>query len=92
MHACSNRTFKIKKLTCLQVDVVITTPLRLTRLVRKKRIALDTVQHLVVDEADKLLELNQNPHTVSHLHQINKILESCTSPNLVSTLCPCMNV
>lgn len=68
-----------------QVDVLVTSPLRLTRLIRKQRISLSHISFLVLDEADKLLELKANPHTVSHVHQVDKIMAVCTNPSLV---CP----
>lgn len=62
---------------------MIASPLRLSRLTRKKRVKLETVKFLVLDEADKLLELKDNPHTVSHVHQVDKIMAACTNPDLV---------
>lgn len=70
----------------IQVDVVVTTPLRLGRLVRRKKIDLASVQHLVLDEADKLLELKDRRSTVSHVHQVDKIMGACTHPDLVREL------
>lgn len=67
----------------LQVDIVVTTPLRIGRLVQRKKIDLAPVQHLVLDEADKLLELKDTRSTVSNLHQVDKIMGACTHPGLV---------
>ena len=69
----------------VQVDVVLTTPLRLGRLVQRKKIDLASVQHLVLDEADKLLELKESRSTVSHLHQVDKIMGACTHPKMVQS-------
>jgi ATP-dependent RNA helicase DDX52/ROK1 len=37
-------------------DILITTPLRLVTAIKNESIKLDTVQHVVFDEADKLLD------------------------------------
>ena len=57
----------------------------LSHLLARKRISLDGVRFLVLDETDKLLEVNKNPHSVSHVHQMSKIMKACTHPDLVST-------
>ena len=66
----------------------MTTPLRLSRLVRRKKVDLQAVQYLVLDEADKLLELKSDPHTVSHVHQVDRIMGACSHPDLVRALLP----
>ena len=73
----------------VQVHVVLTTPLRLGRLVQRKKIDLASVQHLVLDEADKLLEVAGSRSTVSHLHQVDKIMGACTKPSLVQSFGLC---
>mmetsp|Transcript_39464 Transcript_39464/g.113433 ORF Transcript_39464/g.113433 Transcript_39464/m.113433 type:complete len:583 (-) Transcript_39464:164-1912(-) len=53
-----------------RLDVAIATPLRLAQMLREDRISLDSTQHLVLDEADKLLDLGFAP-------QIDEILSYC---------------
>jgi superfamily II DNA/RNA helicase len=65
------------------MEVVVSMPLSLSHLLQKKRVKLDSVRFLVLDETDKLLEVNKNPHSVSHVHQIDKIMAACTHPDLV---------
>jgi len=53
-----------------RLDVAVATPLRLAQMLREDRITLDATQHLVLDEADKLLDLGFAP-------QIDEILSFC---------------
>lgn len=53
-----------------RLDVAITTPLKLAGLLREKQITLNATRHLVLDEADKLLDLGFAP-------QIDEILSYC---------------
>merc|ERR1719356_1524031 len=53
-----------------RLDVAICTPLRLAQMLREDRISLDTTRHVVLDEADKLLDLGFAP-------QIDEILSYC---------------
>ena len=56
-------------------DVMVCTPLRLVSLLEKEVVSLHTVTSLVMDEADKLLELG-------FLSQVDTILASCTHTQL----------
>lgn len=56
-------------------DILITTPMRLVHLVRNRSVDLTHVQHLVLDEGDKLLEMG-------FLQQVDEILAACTHPKL----------
>lgn len=64
-----------------RLDVAIATPLRLAQMLRENVISLDTTKHLVLDEADKLLDLGFAP-------QIDEILSYCPKENgkLMQTL------
>ncbi|KFG47182.1 DEAD/DEAH box helicase domain-containing protein, partial [Toxoplasma gondii p89] len=42
-----------------RVDAVVTTPLRLVQFLRDGRVSLAQCRHIVLDEADKLLDLGQ---------------------------------
>lgn len=53
-----------------RLDVAVATPLRLAQMLREDRISLDSTQHVVLDEADKLLDLGFAP-------QIDEILSFC---------------
>eukprot|EP00928_Gymnodinium_smaydae_P090373 TRINITY_DN7418_c0_g3_i1.p1 TRINITY_DN7418_c0_g3~~TRINITY_DN7418_c0_g3_i1.p1 ORF type:complete len:603 (-),score=150.44 TRINITY_DN7418_c0_g3_i1:164-1972(-) len=53
-----------------RLDLVVSTPLRLAQMLREDRISLDATRHLVLDEADKLLDLGFAP-------QIDEILSYC---------------
>ena len=63
----------------LRCDILITTPLRLVHELQEDRIRLDRVESLVLDEADKLLELG-------FLEQIDEILVACTLGSLQKVL------
>ena len=69
----------------MQLEVVVSVPLALSHLLSRKRIGLDGVHFLVLDETDKLLEVNKDPRSVSHVHQMSKIMKACTHPDLVGT-------
>lgn len=59
-----------------RLDVAIATPLRLAQMLREDRISLDGMRHLVLDEADKLLDLGFAP-------QIDEILSFCPKDRAV---------
>lgn len=54
-------------------DVLICTPLRLIDLVKKEQVDLSKVEHLVIDEADKLFDHG-------FVEQTDEILSHCTLP------------
>jgi len=58
-----------------RVDFAVTTPLKLVQLLRDGKVTLDGVQYLVLDEADKLLDMGFSP-------QLDEILSHCTHPSL----------
>lgn len=60
-------------------DVLISTPLRLVGGIKDKIIDLSSVEHIVFDEADKLLD-------DGFLEQIDDILSACTNENLQKSL------
>ncbi|KAG6866249.1 hypothetical protein C0991_006836 [Blastosporella zonata] len=58
-----------------KVDIIISTPLRLVASLQSGRLDLNNVRHLVLDEADRMLDSEFFP-------QIEEILASCTHPNI----------
>ncbi|SPO30268.1 probable ROK1 - ATP-dependent RNA helicase [Ustilago trichophora] len=60
-------------------DILITTPLRLVHAVEKEEVDLSNVRHLVLDEADRLLE-------EGFLQQTDSILAACSHPHLRKAL------
>ncbi|KAH9964569.1 P-loop containing nucleoside triphosphate hydrolase protein [Russula dissimulans] len=58
-----------------KVDVVISTPLRLVSSLRSGHISLHNVRHLVLDEADRMLDQE-------FLDQVQEILAACTHENI----------
>ncbi|KAI8620321.1 P-loop containing nucleoside triphosphate hydrolase protein [Chytriomyces sp. MP71] len=60
-------------------DILVTTPLRLVHALDHDSIKLDKVRHLILDEADKLLELG-------FLAQMDSVFAACTSPHLQRSL------
>ncbi|KAK4056375.1 RNA-dependent ATPase rok1 [Microbotryomycetes sp. JL221] len=57
------------------VDMLISTPLRLIFAIKNGAVDVSDVEHLILDEADKLFELN-------FVEQTDEILTSCKHPNL----------
>ncbi|XP_015893193.2 DEAD-box ATP-dependent RNA helicase 57 isoform X2 [Ziziphus jujuba] len=62
-------------------DVLISTPLRLRLAVRKKKMDLSRVEYLVLDESDKLFELES-----LMIKQIDSIVKACTNPSIILSL------
>ncbi|KAI9592922.1 P-loop containing nucleoside triphosphate hydrolase protein [Syncephalis fuscata] len=60
-------------------DILISTPLRLVHAIQQEGMDLSHVKHLVLDEADKLLDLG-------FLEQMDEILAACTLPQLQKAL------
>ncbi|KAF5336926.1 hypothetical protein D9611_003439 [Ephemerocybe angulata] len=58
-----------------KVDIIISTPLRLVSSIQEGSLELENVRHLVLDEADRLLDSE-------FLEQIQEITAACTHPNL----------
>ncbi|KAG6885519.1 hypothetical protein C0993_000515 [Termitomyces sp. T159_Od127] len=58
-----------------KIDIIISTPLRLVASLQSGTIDLHNVRHLVLDEADRMLDFEFLP-------QIKEILASCTHPNI----------
>ncbi|KAL2613411.1 hypothetical protein R1flu_025103 [Riccia fluitans] len=63
----------------LPIDVLVSTPLRLAKLLKKKRISLSRVEFLVLDEADKLFEMG-------FVNQIDSIVDGCSNPKVIRAL------
>ncbi|WFD02852.1 RNA helicase [Malassezia obtusa] len=60
-------------------DILITTPLRLVHAIEHEELDLASVEYLVMDEADRLLEQG-------FLEQTDTILAACSNPNLRKAL------
>eukprot|EP00897_Mesotaenium_endlicherianum_P001348 jgi/Mesen1/1240/ME000129S00344 len=60
-------------------DVLISTPLRLNHLLAQGKIDLSRVEHLVLDESDKLFELG-------FVEQIDAVVAACARPGVVRGL------
>ncbi|KAL7750947.1 RNA-dependent ATPase rok1 [Sorochytrium milnesiophthora] len=60
-------------------DILISTPLRLVHAVKQGTVQLDKVEHLVLDEADKLLDLG-------FLEQVDEIIAACSLPRRQTSL------
>ncbi|KAJ2901835.1 RNA-dependent ATPase rok1, partial [Coemansia aciculifera] len=60
-------------------DILVTTPLRLVHAIQGGEADLSRVRHLVLDEADSLMDKG-------FLEQVDEILAACSSPNLQISL------
>ncbi|KAG5729796.1 ATP-dependent RNA helicase CHR1 [Termitomyces sp. T112] len=58
-----------------KVDIIVSTPLRLVASLQTGKLDLNNVRHLILDEADRMLDSEFFP-------QIEEILASCTHPNI----------
>jgi hypothetical protein len=67
----------------VQVDLLLATPLKLVRLLKKGRLQLSNVRFLVCDEVDKLLS------DQSMIKQVDTIIAACKHPKRVSRP-PCL--
>jgi ATP-dependent RNA helicase DDX52/ROK1 len=70
------KTADFSKLWC---DVLISTPMRLKRAIKAKKIDLSKVEYLVLDESDKLFEQ-------SLLKQIDCVVKACSNPSIIRSL------
>lgn len=88
-HLARGRKFRIRLMTktlcrCadfgdLPCDILISTPLRLDSLLSQSKINLSSVEHLVLDESDKLFELG-------FVEQIDAVVNACTNPLILRSL------
>ena len=62
-----------------KVDILLANPLRLLTLIKAKKISLSNVRWLVIDEADKLFELN-------FVEQLDGVIAACTHKDIVRSL------
>ncbi|KAF8167835.1 P-loop containing nucleoside triphosphate hydrolase protein [Crassisporium funariophilum] len=62
-----------------KVDIIISTPLRLMSALQEGQLDLANVRHLVLDEADRMLDAEFMP-------QIQEIVAACTHPKLQKAL------
>ena len=60
-------------------DILISTPLRLVTAIQEKSIELHNVEHLILDEADKLME-------EGFLEQMDEIFAACSGPKVQKSL------
>ncbi|KAG0235094.1 RNA-dependent ATPase rok1 [Actinomortierella wolfii] len=60
-------------------DILISTPLRLVHAIQQEKMELNNVKHLILDEADKLLEQG-------FLEQTDEIFAACSHPSLQKSL------
>ncbi|RDB28566.1 DEAD-box ATP-dependent RNA helicase 57 [Hypsizygus marmoreus] len=58
-----------------KVDIIISTPLRLVTSLQSGKLELGNVRHLILDEADRMLD-------VEFLPQMEEIFASCTHPQI----------
>ncbi|KAH7914459.1 P-loop containing nucleoside triphosphate hydrolase protein [Hygrophoropsis aurantiaca] len=58
-----------------KVDIIISTPLRLVASVQEGNLNLNNVRHLILDEADRMLD-------PEFLSQVQEIVAACTHPTL----------
>ncbi|KAG1769641.1 P-loop containing nucleoside triphosphate hydrolase protein [Suillus occidentalis] len=58
-----------------KVDIIISTPLRLVASIQEGNLELNNVQHLVLDEADRMLD-------PEFLSQVQEVIAACTHPNV----------
>ncbi|XP_043817015.1 DEAD-box ATP-dependent RNA helicase 57 isoform X3 [Manihot esculenta] len=70
------RNADFSKLLC---DILISTPLRLQLAICKKKVDLSRVEHLVLDESDKLFELGM-------LKQIDYVVKACSNTSVIRSL------
>lgn len=70
------RKADFSKMPC---DILISTPLRLTFAIRKRKLDLSRVEYLVLDEADKLFE-------GGFVKQIGRVVQACSNPQIIRSL------
>lgn len=63
----------------LHCDILISTPFRLQFAIRKKKLDLSRVEYLVLDESDKLFELDL-------VEQVDSVVKACSNPSILRSL------
>ncbi|KAK5819021.1 hypothetical protein PVK06_023977 [Gossypium arboreum] len=63
----------------LRCHILISTPLRLSSAIKKRKLDLSRVEYLVLDESDKLFELGL-------IKQIDSVVKACSSPSIIRSL------
>lgn len=80
MRAACSRVLNVHKHGCMgQVDILLGTPLRLSRLARARRAELAGVRDVVCDEADQLLG-------AALLAQVDRVIAACRRPDKARAL------
>lgn len=63
----------------MHCDILVSTPLRLQFVIRKRKLDLSRVEYLVLDESDKLFELG-------FVKQMDSIVKACSNPSIIRSL------
>ncbi|KAF7145166.1 hypothetical protein RHSIM_Rhsim04G0150000 [Rhododendron simsii] len=63
----------------LHCDILISTPFRLQFAICKRKLDLSRVEYLVLDESDKLFELDL-------VEQVDSVVKACSSPSILRSL------
>ncbi|MFQ6666941.1 hypothetical protein Gotur_033132 [Gossypium turneri] len=66
-------------LTKQRCDILISTPLRLSSAIKRRKLDLSRVEYLVLDESDKLFELGL-------IKQIDSVVKACSNPLIIRLL------
>jgi ATP-dependent RNA helicase DDX3X len=59
------------------VDIIIATPGRLVDMIERGYVSLQCIKHLILDEADRMLDMGFEPQVMNVL-QLVSILNTCT--------------
>ncbi|KAI8382427.1 P-loop containing nucleoside triphosphate hydrolase protein [Blakeslea trispora] len=79
VHVLTNAATEEEEKEKQKFDILITTPLRLVYAIKEKEVDLSAVKHLVLDEADKLLDQG-------FLDQTDEIFAACSSNAIQKSL------
>jgi ATP-dependent RNA helicase DDX52/ROK1 len=70
-----NRQFLVFNPFPRKAKILVSTPLRLVKIIKEQKLDLSTVRNIVVDEADALFEMG-------FIKQVNEIIKGCTHSEL----------
>ncbi|CAM9201317.1 unnamed protein product [Chrysoparadoxa australica] len=76
------------KTSFANIDIMVSTPMRLVSVLRAGAVSLATVKMVVLDEADKLFDVGRSdkPEDTAFITQLDEILAGCTNDKLQRAL------
>lgn len=72
-----NKHYQLMNMMEKNTDILIATPGRLIDLLNERKISMERINYLVLDEADRMLDMGFEPQIKQILSQINQTRQLC---------------